>query len=230
MKRSLFTTRTTTGTGTEEAASSPTTRSPASKRSDRSSDLPSPLRRASCALWCGLSEAVFRLSFFPRTSLRVPTKCWRGGLPRSLGAMFFENTEEILSDVSGRTFPQPPLVWRTGDGGLWVRALKENRRPGPDTKLCFAPYWNLSESGDVCLGSMRAPGVSTVAAIQQWEQSFYESAFTHGNVGRIVRHAGGFEGLWRELVTQEEFPVEELVELPQTVAEFIQPGRNRYVP
>lgn len=151
---------------------------------------------------------------------------WTPAQPRT---MFFENTEQILSDVSGKSFPQPPLVWCVCEGGLWVRALKEDRRPVPGTGLCFAPYWNLSESGDVCLGTMKAPNVSTVAAVPQWEKSFYESAFTHGNVGRIVKHPGGFEGLWRELLGQERFPTEHLVEMPQTLAEFIQPGRNRYV-
>jgi len=173
--------------------------------------------------------AMVAAEFFPENILARTEQMVTWWTPAQSRTMFFENTEEILSDLSGKTFPQPPLIWCTQDGGLWVRALKENKRPDPDTKLCFAPYWNLSESGDVCLGSMKAPGIATISAISQWEKGFYESAFTHGNVGRIVRHPGGFEGLWRELVEQETFPVENLVDLPQTVAEFIQPGRSRYV-
>jgi hypothetical protein len=75
---------------------------------------------------------------------------------------------------------------------------------------------------------MRAPGVSAVSSIQQWERSFYESEFTHGNVGRITRHAKGFEGLWRDLAGKDEFPIDLLIELSETVAEFIQPRKDRY--
>ena len=95
-----------------------------------------------------------------------------------------------------------------------------------DTKLCVAPYWNVYDTGSVCLGSMRAPEASTVAAIPQWEQSFYESEFTHGNVGRLTRHSGGFEGLWKDLAGKDEFPIDSLIELPETVAEFLS-GKRR---
>jgi len=89
-----------------------------------------------------------------------------------------------------------------------------------------APYWNVYDTGSVCLGSMRAPDASTVASIPQWERSFYESEFTHGNVGKLTRHPGGFEGLWTELAGQEEFPTESLIDLPETVGEFLS-GKRR---
>jgi hypothetical protein len=73
---------------------------------------------------------------------------------------------------------------------------------------------------------MRAPDASTVASISQWEQSFYESEFTHGNVGRLTRHPGGFGGLWKELAGNEEFHTESLIELPETVEEFLS-GKRR---
>ena len=54
--------------------------------------------------------------------------------------------------------PQPALVWLAMDHSLSIRALKENRRPAADTKLCVAPYWNVYDTGSVCgLGSMRFP-------------------------------------------------------------------------
>jgi hypothetical protein len=73
---------------------------------------------------------------------------------------------------------------------------------------------------------MRAPDASTVASIAQWEQSFYESEFTHGNVGRLTRHPGGFEGLWKEHAGKEKFPTHSLIELPETVGEFLS-GKRR---
>ena len=135
--------------------------------------------------------------------------------------MFFGTTQGDMGGINGATFPQPALVWLAMDRSLSVRALKEDRRPRADTKLCVAPYWNLYETGSVCLGSMRAPDNSTVASIPQWEQSFYESEFTHGNVGRLTRHHGGFEGLWKELAGKKKFPIDSLIELPETVEEFL---------
>ena len=140
--------------------------------------------------------------------------------------IFFGTTQGDMGGINGAIFPQPALVWLATDRSLSVRALKEDRRPGADTRLCVAPYWNLYETGSVCLGSMRAPDASTVASIPQWEQSFYESEFTHGNVGRLTRHPGGFEGLWKELAGKEQFPVNSLIELPETVEEFLS-GKRR---
>ena len=140
--------------------------------------------------------------------------------------MFFGTTQGDMAGMNGEIFPQPALVWLAMDHSLSIRALKKNRRPAADTKLCVAPYWNVYDTGSVCLGSMRAPDASTVASIPQWEESFYESEFTHGNVGRLTRYPGGFEGLWKELAGKEDFPIDSLIELPETVEEFLS-GKRR---
>lgn len=140
--------------------------------------------------------------------------------------MFYENSEEKAAHLNGRTFPQPPLVWRVENGDLKIRALAENRRPTATTTLTVAPFWNLSDNGRVCTGSMRRPDSATVSSIAEWERGFYESAFTHANVGRLSRHAGGFDGLWSELVGKKKaFPVKTLIRLPQTLAQFVRGER-----
>ena len=122
-----------------------------------------------------------------------------------------------------RLFPQPPLVWKVIHGSLSIRALAENKRPNAETKLAVAPFWNLSDDGSVCLGSMRCPESTSVASIEGWEKGFYESAFTHANVGRLTRHEGGHDALWAELAGKRRtFPSEALIRLPQTLAQFIQ--------
>ena len=64
---------------------------------------------------------------------------------------------------------------------------------------------------------MRRPDNATAVAIPEWERGFYESAFTHANVGRLTRHRGGFEALWGELADKRKpFPVSTLIQLPQT--------------
>ena len=142
--------------------------------------------------------------------------------PRCVRRMFFENSEGKAQILNGKNFPQPPLVWRAAQGELKIRAFCENRRPKADTTLAVAPFWNLSDDGGVCLGSMRCPESTSVASIGAWEQGFYESAFTHANFGRLTRHEGGHDALWAELKDKRRpFPTDALIRLPQTLGQFI---------
>jgi PRTRC genetic system protein B len=141
--------------------------------------------------------------------------------------MFYRNSEDKAEAFNGCSFPQPPLVWRVSDGQLKIRALTQNKRPTATTKLAVAPFWNLSDNGTVCTGSMRRPDNASVAAIAKWEKGFYESAFTHSNVGRLTRHKGGFDGLWSELTGERKsFPLETLIALPETLAQFVRDERD----
>ncbi len=141
--------------------------------------------------------------------------------------MFYESPAQDVTQLNGRTFSQPPLVWRVENGDLKIRALAENKRPKPNTTMAVAPFWNLSEDGGVCTGSMRRPNRAAVASIAEWERGFYESAFTHANVGRLTRHSGGFEGLWTELADKRKrFPITSLIRLPQTLAQFVRGERR----
>jgi PRTRC genetic system protein B len=143
--------------------------------------------------------------------------------PRRRRQMFFENREGKMQKLNGKIFPQPPLVWRVTHGSLSIRALAENKRPASHTILAVAPFWNLSDDGTVCLGSMKHPESASAASIGAWERGFYESAFTHANVGRLTRHEGGHEALWAGLASKTRtFPAESLVQLPETLTRFIQ--------
>ena len=140
--------------------------------------------------------------------------------------MFYQNSELKAAELNGCIFPQPPLVWRVDGGDLKIRALLENKRPAAETKLAVAPFWNISDDGRVCLGTMRHPNTASVKSISDWERGFYESAFTHANVGRLTRHEGGFEGLWSGLDKRKLFPVASLIQLPQTLAQFVRGERG----
>jgi PRTRC genetic system protein B len=147
--------------------------------------------------------------------------------PAKRRQMFYENSEGKAAELNGRIFPQPPLVWKVSNGELIIWALTENKRPDGATKLAVAPYWNLSDDGRVCTGTMRRPDSATVAAIPAWERGFYESAFTHANVGRLTRHDGGFDGLWTGLARKRSrFPLETLIALPQTLSQFVRGERS----
>jgi PRTRC genetic system protein B len=143
--------------------------------------------------------------------------------PRRVRRMFFENSEGKAQQLNGKLFPQPPLVWKVAHGELQIRALCENKRPNDKTTLAVAPFWNPSDNGSVCLGSMRCPESASAGSIEVWERGFYESAFTHANVGRLTRHEGGHDGLWGDLAGKgRPFPTYALIRLPETLTQFIQ--------
>jgi PRTRC genetic system protein B len=110
-------------------------------------------------------------------------------------------------------------------GNLFVRALACDQRPTADTALRTAPYWNTrQDDGFVCPGSMRIPHTTSVESIIQWENSYFESEFTHlYGPARLTSFPGGFAALWANLIDSEaRFPVEYLTDANQTLRSFIE--------
>jgi len=144
--------------------------------------------------------------------------------PAQQHLMFFSDRggDATLKRMNGRMYPHPPLLFKASGSSLWVRALAKDERPKADTKLYLAPYWNCSDNGAVCTGSMRIPHEKSVAQIGAWEQSFFQSEFTHaGGVRKHTRYPQGFLAMWQSLKGAAEFPSSYLVKLKQTLHEFI---------
>jgi PRTRC genetic system protein B len=131
--------------------------------------------------------------------------------------MFYQNSEQKGAALNGCTFLQPALVWRVETATLRSAgcATTKGRKPrgswrslhSGTSPTAVGPAW----------GSMRRPESATVASIESWERGFYESAFTHSNVGRLTLHKQGFEGLWGSLAGKRKvFPTGMLIALPQT--------------
>jgi len=143
---------------------------------------------------------------------------------RTAQRMFFRDGSEVPTGLSGGRFSQPALLWSVSGQELAIRALAENRRPSANTPLMIAPYWNVDgDSGRVCLGSMRVPEMTGIAALAQWEQAFFQSEFTHQTgVKRLVRNAKGYFDAWERVRDgQRAFPTRCLVPANETLAEFI---------
>ena len=79
--------------------------------------------------------------------------------PASQRTMFFSDRGEdvALRKLNGKSYPHPPLLFKTSGSHLWIRALGVNERPKAETPLYTAPYWNCYDNGVVCTGSMRIP-------------------------------------------------------------------------
>jgi PRTRC genetic system protein B len=127
-----------------------------------------------------------------------------------------------LTDLNGKRFPQPALLFDVAGGQLSIFALKEAKRPVKDTKLYRAPYWNVSDQGSVCLGTTRIPDVLSVESISRWADSFFESQFTHQNASwPLTTHPKGFVALWRELMGMKEFPAKYLASGEITLGQYL---------
>lgn len=150
---------------------------------------------------------------------------WTPGMVRT---MFFAAHDADAHKLNGKRFPQPPLVWKVNGRDLWVRALRENRRPTGGTELMVAPYWNVDgDTGWTCQGSMRSPDDLGVDTMALWERAFFQSEFTHHTgTKRLTSHADGFTGLWRSLAGRRQFEVKHLVPAKETVREFITRSSN----
>jgi PRTRC genetic system protein B len=140
--------------------------------------------------------------------------------------MFFAEhaADDLHAHLNGRCFPQPPLVFKVAGRELSVRALSADGRPRPETPLKVAPYWNLGGDGRCCLGSMRVPSDLSIDCMATWEQSFFESEFSHiGGALRLTKHPGGFAGLWKELADAPgAFPFMYLAEAKESLRQFVQ--------
>lgn len=175
------------------------------------------------ALAEGLGARVAPEILPERVLVRTPeTIVWWS--PAQIRAMFFAGIEQRAKQISGRRFPQPALVWKVSGRDLWLRAIAENWRPDATTMLKTAPYYNVSEQGVVCQGSMRAPDEIGTAAIGIWEKAFFESEFTHVyGAARLTNHHGGCLGLWTSIAGRKKlFPVEYLTDARETLRQFVE--------
>jgi PRTRC genetic system protein B len=143
--------------------------------------------------------------------------------PAKMRLMFFGDGDPKTRYLNGKIYPHPALVLMIRGRELFVRALREIRRPKSDTRLMNAPYWNTDAQGRVCLGSMRVPEEVSASSLRGWEDAYFASEFTHptGAV-RLTTHPGGFVGLWWSLAGRKRpFPVKFLADSKQTLQEFI---------
>ena len=119
----------------------------------------------------------------------------------------------------------PGLVFRAAASGFSVFALKDPGRPVPGSELFEPPYFNTWDKGQICIGSAHVPRRIDVASIDGWESGFFNSAFTHPNVGgRRVDYEAGFFAFWRDMLDgkfEGGYPFEVLVSVKSTLADLI---------
>lgn len=119
---------------------------------------------------------------------------------------------EKLGIQQGEAF-LPSLLWSADRNHLSVFALISNRRPTLKTTLYNAPFFNVYESGNVCMGTVDIR-IQKTASLEEfttaWEEYFFNSYFSH-LMGDYNPIKGNCVSLWEELIsTGKAFPKEVL--------------------
>lgn len=99
----------------------------------------------------------------------------------------------------------PAMLYKTNGKNLSVYALGTNKRPVENTKLFYAPYFNVSDGG-VCLGNakVKKPAKWTYEAMMKyWEDLFWLSEFTHVNGKERVK-SGDLTAVWTRLIKSKK--------------------------
>lgn len=179
-----------------------------------------PATKEACAdLARALGAASTLSGFVPENLLYLGARAIAWWRRPAHATLYFDTTKSAAGDQqedkthaqtigkrSGRT-PQPGLVFAVTPGHWYVYALKGHERPGARTGLCRAPYFNVWASGEICTGNVRLPQSLSTSALERYERAFFDSEFTHPNVGareRLVRHEAGSYTFWKELLERQQ--------------------------
>lgn len=102
----------------------------------------------------------------------------------------------------------PAMLWLASKSNLSVYALANDRRPTEKTPLYYAPFFNIYEKGNVCMGTVTID-IKKSASIEEftssWEHYFFNSYFSHLLCENLTTK--NMVHLWKDLInTDKSFP------------------------
>ena len=132
---------------------------------------------------------------------------------------FTENLE-----ISNGTAEIPAMLWFANKRSLKIFALANNRRPTEKTELFYAPFFNVYEDGNVCMGTVDVHiqnSTSLKEFTEKWEDYFFNSYFSHlMNEHNPIN--GNCVSLWKSLInTEKQFPKEALKQANRTLKNLL---------
>ena len=117
----------------------------------------------------------------------------------------------------------PPMLWLASKSSLTVFALLNDRRPTEKTPLHYAPFFNIYEKGNVCMGTVSIDiknSASVEEFIQAWEHYFFNSYFSHSLCENLTKT--NIVNLWKDLIgTDKPFPKEVLKKNNKTIKNLL---------
>ena len=161
-----------------------------------------------------LPESERGTGLIPETMLASGVDHMVWWVPPTSRAVWF-NCAEVGGEKTA-TVPHPGLVMAVTATEWYVWAVKGNKRPGPDTKLYQAPYFNVWKEGRICVGTAKTPDGANRKTMSAWEEAFFGSYFIHPNVHapeKLVSSGGAYK-FWRDMLEGKytKFPERMLVD------------------
>lgn len=95
--------------------------------------------------------------------------------PRTIWTSVEENLSFTIS------CPSLVFIYSKSSKSLDVYAYLQGGRPKLETMLYLVPFMNISNSGNVCTGSMKLPRTWGQGSVDTIVNSFFNSRFTHSN-------------------------------------------------
>lgn len=121
-------------------------------------------------------------------------------------------------------YPVPPMLWKASRTGVTVFALTKNETPTLKTTLFKAPFFNVHDDGNVCMGTVDIdidPHTHLEAFMSKWEEYFFNSRFSHVLGGKSPVK-GNIIQLWQSLKdSRRKFPVSCLLKHSITLKKLI---------
>ena len=132
---------------------------------------------------------------------------------------FTENLE-----ISNGRAEVPAMLWFANKRSLKIFALANSRRPTEKTELFYAPFFNVYEDGNVCMGTVDVNIQNSnyiEEFIEKWEDYFFNSYFSHlMNEHNPIN--GNCVNLWKSLINNEkQFPKEALKNANRTLKNLL---------
>ncbi|WP_158991719.1 PRTRC system protein B [Mucilaginibacter sp. L196] len=146
-------------------------------------------------------------------------------------AIWYTPPQEVnLFFIDSLTIPSgkakiPGMVWKATKESIQVFAIKGKAKPTEKTVLCHAPYFNTSNNGTVCMGTVTI-NIDRNTALEdfmaQWESYFFGSYFSH-SIGGHSNSKVNIVQLWQgQAGTGKNFPQEVLVNNGMNLKQLMQ--------
>lgn len=141
-------------------------------------------------------------------------------IPESRRLMHFHTDQ----GRSSRVVYWPNQMVLAMDNRLYLAAVKDNKRPTPNSPLYFSPCGNVWNNTELCQGNAKSPGRHGIDAIEDWQALIFDSAFSHANNRRCIATGKKFIDpleYWQSAKAESKFAAKDLVPIGITLNQWL---------
>ncbi|MCY1704013.1 hypothetical protein [Deinococcus sp. SL84] len=165
-----------------------------------------------------------QLTLLPPEIIAISGKRIAWTVPGRVRPMALRSNNRSVQAFDGVPLPHPHLLFIAGPGTLHVYALGSSDRPQGDTPLYRAPYMNIFTNNQMCRGTVPLPQDPNISQLTQYEDLFFLSNSTGGDVF-LPDTIASYQHLLELCQERGHFDPQWLVPTGQTLGDVIQGSR-----